>query len=246
MRWSSARTLPWAAALGRGISCCNFAAFQRELAITHRLPRLRFNKQPLAIPAARVLWPGAAAVRKIMKSLKSLSLAVLALIVGGSVVAAEDFHRAHKFETFAVGQWTGADKSGVLNFSKDFGGGLGVGYNLTDHFNLNTDVVFSQVKIKEGVNVSPNTTHISGHLNVDGYLFQGPLTPLLTAGLGVDDYDGRNGVPSKAALSYKVGAGLRWDINSTLFAKAVYRIAWADIRNSERFHTVSVMLGVKF
>ena len=182
-----------------------------------------------------------------MKSLKSLALAALTVIAGASVVSAEDFHRAHKFETFAVGQWAGCDKSSALHFSKDFGGGLGLGYNLTDHFNLNTDVVFSQVKIASGgVNVSDNTTHISGHVNADAYIFQGPLTPFVTGGLGVDDYDGRNGVPAKAALSYKVGAGLRWDINSTIFAKAVYRIAFADIQNSERFHTVSLMLGVKF
>ena len=47
-------------------------------------------------------------------------------LVATAAASAEDFHRAHKFETFAVGQWQSCDKSGVLNFGKDFGGGLGV------------------------------------------------------------------------------------------------------------------------
>ncbi|GDY19179.1 hypothetical protein LBMAG56_05240 [Verrucomicrobiota bacterium] len=182
-----------------------------------------------------------------MNPTKFLSLAASLLIVGAPAVSAEDFHRAHKFETFAVGQWAGSDKSGLLKFGKDFGGGLGLGYNLTDHLNVNTDVVFSKVKIEKGsATFNTDATHISAHVNLDAYLFQGPIAPFLTGGVGVDNYDGSQGTISKSALSYKVGAGLRWDINSTFFAKAVYRTAWADIQNSERFHRVSVMFGVKF
>ena len=182
-----------------------------------------------------------------MSTSKFLSLAASLAILGGPSLWAEDFHRAHKFETFAVGQWTGSDKAGVLHFGSDFGGGLGLGYNLNDHFNVNTDVVFSRVKVADSTaTFRTDANHIAAHVNLEAYLFQGPITPFLTGGLGVDDYDGSKGTISKAALSYKVGAGLRWDINSTIFAKAMYRTAWADIQNSERFHTVSLMLGIKF
>ena len=182
-----------------------------------------------------------------MNPTKFLSLAASLLILGGPAVSAADFHRAHKFETFAVGQWSGADKSGILRFGNDFGGGLGLGYNLTDHLNINTDVVFSRVKLADSTaTFRTDANHIAAHVNLDAYLLQGPIAPFLTGGLGVDDYDGSKGTISRAALSYKVGAGLRWDINSTFFAKAMYRTAWADIQNSERFHTVSLMLGIKF
>lgn len=185
----------------------------------------------------------------IMSISKFLSLAASLAILGGPALWAADFHRAHKFETFAVGQWTGADKAGILRFGNDFGGGLGLGYNLTDHFNVNTDVVFSRVKLERGsANVTTDANHIAAHVNLDAYLLQGPITPFLTGGLGVDSFDGSSGTLkiSKSELSYKVGAGLRWDLNSTIFAKAMYRIAWADIQNSERFHTISLMLGLKF
>lgn len=194
-------------------------------------------------------WCGLKTAKKKMNLSKFLSLAAIILTAAGPLLAAEGFHRAHKFETFAVGQWEGSDKSGLLRFGKDFGGGIGVGYNLTDHLNINTDVVFSKVNVTDqGVNLSANTTHISGHVNLDTYLLQGPIAPFLTGGIGVNSFDGSNGAfkISKSELSYKVGAGLRWDLTNSLFAKAVYRTAWADIRNSERFHTVSLMLGVKF
>ena len=184
-----------------------------------------------------------------MNPSKFLSLAASLVIFGGPSLVAEDFHRAHKFETFAVGQWSGADKSGILRFGNDFGGGLGLGYNLTDHFNVNTDVVFSRVNLANSTaTFRTDANHIAAHVNLEAYLFQGPLTPFLTGGLGVDSFDGSSSTLriSKSELSYKVGAGLRWDLNSTIFAKAMYRIAWADIQNSERFHTISVMLGIKF
>ncbi len=186
---------------------------------------------------------------RIMNLTKFLSLAASLLLLGGPAVSAADFHRAHKFETFAVGQWTGSDKAGILRFGNDFGGGLGLGYNLTDHLNVNTDVVFSRVSLERGsATVKTDANHIAAHVNLDAYLLQGPIAPFLTGGLGVDSFDGSSGTLkiSKSELSYKVGAGLRWDINSTFFAKAMYRIAWADIQNSERFHTVSLMLGIKF
>ena len=182
-----------------------------------------------------------------MNPTKFLSLAASLLILGGPAVSAADFHRAHKFETFAVGQWTGADRAGILRFGNDFGGGLGIGYNLTDHLNVNTDVVFSRVNVANSTaTFKTDANHIAAHVNLDAYLLQGPIAPFLTGGLGVDSYDGSKGTLSKSELSYKVGAGLRWDLNSTIFAKAMYRIAWADIQNSERFHTVSLMLGFKF
>jgi opacity protein-like surface antigen len=176
------------------------------------------------------------------------SIIATAVAFAAASASAEDFHRSQKFETFAVGQWEGADKSGILNFGKDFGGGLGVGYNLTDHFNVNVDAVFSKVSVGNGATIAPDTTHIRGCANLDYNIFQGPLTPFITGGIGVNNYDGSQGTfkLSKSELEYKVGAGLRWDINKVLFAKGLYRTAWSDIRNSERFHTVSIMLGVKF
>ncbi len=184
-----------------------------------------------------------------LSSAFAIALIATTLLVLTGKAGAEESVRQQRFEVFTVGQWTTTGKISDFRFSESFVGGLGVGYNFTDHINVNTDVTFSQVNLtSKSTGAKLDANHISAHANLDYYVFKSALTPFLTGGLGVDSYDGSQGVTaiSKAELSYKVGGGLRWDITKHIFAKGLYRIAWADIRKSDAAQTVSLMLGFKF
>ena len=171
------------------------------------------------------------------------------LLTVAATASAEESVRQQKVDVFAVGQWTTSGKISAFRFSDTFVGGLGLGYNFTDQINVNTDVIFSRVDLTSqttGLKVDAN--NIAAHANVDYYLFKSALTPFVTGGIGVDSYDGSQGVTaiSKVSFAYKVGGGVRWDLTKHIFAKGLYRAAWADIRKTDAAHTISLMLGVKF
>lgn len=171
------------------------------------------------------------------------------LLTAVTTAGAEESVRQQRFEFFTVGQWTTTGKISAFRFSESFAGGLGLGYNFTDQINVNTDVLFSQVNLtSRATGVRLDANHIAAHANLDYYLFKSALTPFLTGGIGVDSYDGSQGATaiSKADLSYKVGGGLRWDITRHIFAKGLYRVAWADISKTDAAHTISLMVGLKF
>lgn len=166
-----------------------------------------------------------------------------------SAAGAEESVRQQRFEVFTVGQWSTTGKISSFRFSDSFVGGLGLGYNFTDQINVNTDVIFSQVNLaSQTTGVRLDANHIAAHANLDYYLFKSALTPFLTGGIGVDSYDGSQGATaiSKAEFAYKVGGGLRWDITKHIFAKGLYRVAWADVSKTDAAHTISLMLGFKF
>lgn len=177
------------------------------------------------------------------------ALAIACLWATSATAWAEESVRQQRFEIFAASQWTTSGKISNFRFSDNFVGGLGLGYNFTDQINVNTDVMFSRVSMaSQTTGVSLDANHIAAHVNLDYYLFKSALTPFLTGGVGVDSYDGSQGLTaiSKAELSYKVGGGLRWDLTKHIFAKGLYRAAWADIHKTDAAHTISLMLGVKF
>lgn len=171
------------------------------------------------------------------------------LLTAFATAGAEESVRQQKFEVFGASQWTTSGKISNFRFSDNFVGGLGLGYNFTDQINVNTDVMFSRVNLaSQSTGVKLDANHIAAHVNLDYYLFKSALTPFVTGGVGVDSYDGSQGLTSisKTELSYKVGGGLRWDLTKHIFVKGLYRAAWADIRKTDSAHTISLMLGVKF
>ncbi|PAW85610.1 MAG: hypothetical protein B9S33_09440 [Pedosphaera sp. Tous-C6FEB] len=187
-----------------------------------------------------------------IQRLRAVSTAVCAgicLLSLATGAGAEESVRQQKFEIFGVSQWTTSGKISNFRFSNNFVGGLGLGYNFTDQINVNTDVMFSRVNLaSQGTGARLDANHIAAHVNLDYYLFKSALTPFLTGGVGVDSYDGSQGITaiSKTELSYKVGGGLRWDLSKRMFAKGLYRAAWADIHKTDSAHTIALMLGVKF
>lgn len=129
--------------------------------------------------------------------------------------------------------------------------GVGIGHNITDHWNINTDILYG----KQDWTVNqfgfwPVTNDFTLYLfdvNVDYNIFKGPLTPLVTGGIGVMNIRG-NGA-NETDFSYNVGAGARWDISEQFLLKIIYRIMWTDIEdadNTAQFGGINVNFGFKF
>jgi len=179
--------------------------------------------------------------------------------------------RAGRWEIFLFGQDMGGDEAhetiNGVNFDTivdDFGAfGLGVGYHVNDYFGINLDVFggSTDVKIETGLDTLKVDTDVSGiDLNFNAYLFPGPFTPFVTAGIGVltlyEDYDDHHYHYSyyddydySTSFSYNAGVGVRWDIRNHFFLKALYRSTWSeleDIDETLQFDGFSMFAGYLF
>jgi Outer membrane protein beta-barrel domain len=153
-----------------------------------------------------------------------------------------------------------------------FRGGVGVGYNLNQFWNVNFELAVGAPDFKatgDGFSTQQDTVYIgSGKLNLDWNILPGNITPLVSAGVGfvtltVDDPNG--GVvcypdywwgyvcyeesQTEAALTWNVAGGLRANFAHGIFVKAVAGVEWWLLSNTESvpysiFGTLSV--GMSF
>lgn len=133
-------------------------------------------------------------------------------------------------------------------------GGVGLGYNFDEHFNVNLDLLFG----RGNVTMSDGTTLAEAHMNsaafytnLDFNILNTCLTPLVTAGAGVMHTDGDlNGTDHRSEndFSFNVGLGARWDINQNVFLKFVYKSVWLDIEGFDphRFDSFTLYFGWMF
>lgn len=85
-------------------------------------------------------------------------------------------------------------------------------------------------------------------LNLDLYLIDGPVTPLVTGGAGFLTTTGILGGSDRGEtnFAYSAGAGVRWDIDKHLFTKLVYRATWSKFEGTAEamlFHGVFLSAG---
>jgi opacity protein-like surface antigen len=135
-------------------------------------------------------------------------------------------------------------------------GGGGLGYNIGRHFNLNFDITTGPARITETVNhsrpfSSSDTWMTRGMANIEWYPLGGPITPLVTAGVGALNTAGNlSGIErSETHVAYGVGAGIRWDIDDHWFTKVIYRATWSQYDftdNALLFQSIFVSVGWKF
>lgn len=129
-------------------------------------------------------------------------------------------------------------------------GGVGVGYNLNQFWNVNFELMAAApdftVTSPEFAGTLKDTVYQgSGKLNFDFHLLPGRITPLVSAGIGfvtltVNDPDSGfvcypdywwgyvcyESTETQAAFTWNVGAGLRADLGSNFFLKAVAGVEW--------------------
>src|SRR5436190_3689034 len=121
-----------------------------------------------------------------------------------SSAAAEDFHRAGMSEIGGIFQGTfGETVDGSINGTRGnlklddlFAGGINFGYNITDHLNVNTDMLFTDVDLRfsgGGFSLHDDAPAILWTVNLDYYILPTRFTPYLSAGVGLvsmyNEYD---------------------------------------------------------
>ena len=182
--------------------------------------------------------------------------------------------RAGRFELFAVASYEGEAEADLprrfpsdipreLTWEEGFAGGLGLGYNVNDHLNLNLTLVTGDAdrtidqETDSGIVQRPfrdgmDATRVE--INADLYLLDGPLTPFATAGIGLNilSGSGRNDVSDvddledENTLAYGAGLGVRWDLGDHLFLKLWYRSTWFAPENADdefQLHSANLAVG---
>ena len=138
--------------------------------------------------------------------------------------------------------------------------GIGYGYNLSDHWNINTDLLFgsadTDVKIVGDSDVTVETVdmdYVLWDINVDYNIFKSRFTPLVTGGMGLMNFSIKTtsdaGEVHESDFSSNLGAGVRWDIRDNLLLKVIYRSTWTEVHNADndlRFDSVSVSVAFMF
>lgn len=178
-------------------------------------------------------------------------LSLLAFVMTSAVCSAQGGGRSGKTEIYGILETLGGYSENVsffgtttkFGFDDAFVYGAGLGYNITDNWNLNTDFVFGSQdaywerrtsKITESVNV------FLWNVNVDYNILAEPLTPLVSGGLGYAIYSGEEDSIG-TCFTFNIGAGGRWDISDNIFIKALYRMTWFETNDQD-----GIYLGVGY
>jgi hypothetical protein len=183
-------------------------------------------------------------MRKEIMTWIALSSLMAATASAGSF--AEDFSRKGKFEAYGFAQ---AMKISNLFFSDAdvYGGGIGLGYNISDHFTVNGDFSISAVKTHYALfsfSVTEHTTLYLGNVSLDYNILRSRVTPVISAGAGLGLFATED---SSGTFDPNIGAGVRWDASDHLFLKAMVRgWAWDVTDRTEGAVSVSLAVGYKF
>jgi len=135
--------------------------------------------------------------------------------------------------------------------------GFGFGYNLSDHWNINTDLLFgsadTDVKIIDTTVDTPDMDYILWDINIDYNILKSRFTPLVTAGIGLMNFSIDTttdaGNVHESNISTNLGAGIRWDVEDNLLLKVIYRSTWTEMHNADndqRFEGISLSVAYMF
>lgn len=167
-------------------------------------------------------------------------LVVVAIVASSVVGVADDFSRKGKVEIFGMVQQFGSDSTtdtlpGEPIFMSIQGttvGGFGLGGNLTDHFNLNTNFLFGSTT--EDWNylgydlLEVDHTLAFWDVNLDYNFVKSRVTPVITGGIGVVRFSGWE----ESDFSTNVGFGVRIDVSDRIFIKGLYKGTWTKMKET--------------
>lgn len=205
-----------------------------------------------------------------LSTITIISLLIFTMTV--SLCTAQEWSRKGKTEFFATVQRMGSEKIEYsypdklptdifpvrLEMDSTNIYGFGFGYNLSDHWNINTDLLFgsadTDVKIIDTTVKTPDMDYILWDINIDYNILKSRFTPLVTAGIGlmnfsIDTTATGVGEVRESNFSSNLGAGIRWDVKDNLLLKVIYRYTWTEVRdadNDQRYDGVSVSVAYMF
>lgn len=194
--------------------------------------------------------------RRIWPALPLVLTTALPLAAG-----AADTDRAQRWEATIQGRFVGSEDIGFTNGARarvdsSTGFGLGFAYNLDNRFAVGFDFGWNELDYtgtatstggaSNGIRGRAYTT--SGVLTGTWHLLEGPVTPYLSANIGMNYTD--SGIPqgvtsgcwwypwygyvcgpvtynrTSTDWTYGLGAGLRWDVTGGLFLKGGIQQQW--------------------
>ena len=212
-----------------------------------------------------------------VRTTKLMAITIISLIVftmTASICNAQDeqeWSRKGKTELFGIIQKMNSEEviypfTDILPVKLDIDSttiyGIGYGHNLTDHWNINMDLLYgyadTDVKIVHDViDVTVGTEemdYILWDINFDYNIFKSRFTPLITGGIGFMDFSINTkatgiGEVNETNFSCNLGAGVRWDIRDNILLKAIYRSTWTEFNDTDedlRYEGVSVSVAYMF
>jgi len=197
-------------------------------------------------------------------------ISLLVFTMTANLCSAQEWSRKGKTEFFGTLQTLGSETVNYsypdvlpVKFDMDsaYVYGIGFGYNFTDHWNINTEMLFgsadTDVKIvHDTLDVTVDTAdmdYILWDLNIDYNIWKSRFTPLITGGIGLMDIcidtTTQAGDVHESNFSYNLGAGVRWDVKDNLLLKLIYRSTWTEVHNADndqRFDGLSVSVAYMF
>lgn len=178
-----------------------------------------------------------------------------------SVCSAQEWNRKGKTDLYGIFQTMGGGNASGSGYDIDIDDttvyGFGIGYNLDNHWNINTELLFGSTDLAGTLGAASDTADadiVLWNVNLDYNILEDRLTPVVSGGIGIMNYNGSGGGSvfstdfSESNFSYNFGAGLRYDITDNLMLKAMYRITWSEIENAgdTDFDGVMVSIGYMF
>jgi opacity protein-like surface antigen len=178
-------------------------------------------------------------------------ISLLFFVMTAGICNAQEFSRKGKTELFGTIQMLGSEEikytfSDMQPVRLDIDNaaiyGIGYGYNMTDHWNFNTDLLFgsadTDVKIVKTTAETEDMDYILFDINLDYNVWKSRFTPVVSGGVGIMDFSidtSATGVGDvdERSLSYNLGAGIRWDIEDNMFLKMMYRSTWTDFDDAD-------------
>ena len=189
-----------------------------------------------------------------------LTIVILSLLIfamTSTLCTAQEWSRKDKSEIYGIYQIVNGDDSTISDETVEIKVdvqdtevfGIGLGYNFTEKYNLNTDFLFGSIDTTgapEGAQEEKNSPGLFvWDVNLDYNFRKSRFSPLVTGGIGVlyfsgDGYD-------EPDFSYNLGAGLRWDARDYLFVKVVYRFVWTKMDyHDSRILLDGISLGIGY
>jgi opacity protein-like surface antigen len=157
--------------------------------------------------------------------------------------------------------------------------GFGAAYHFNEQWSALMDFTWGSTDMALSVPATPsagtyrsNADYFNGRLNVEWTPRPGPISPVVSAGIGWNDF--RTAVPgappqvycgpsfyyvywwcttgvptySQTAFAWNAGAGIRWDPTPSFFVKLMYTSTWADfsgVSGTRQFNEIKLQLGGK-
>jgi opacity protein-like surface antigen len=185
----------------------------------------------------------------------AIAMVLFLFVVACTICNGEEFSRKNKGEFFVTVQTLGISDTEYPDNTYEFDNtnlyGLGFGFNLDDHFNINTDLLFGGTESVSSDGFEANDNICAWNLNLDYNILKSALTPCATGGIGFMSMTGDvEGVDyQESHFSYNLGAGVRWDITNALALKVMYRALWAEWEGADgasKFDGISASVLLKF